>query len=397
LVKKTVIATILITILLTASAYVVYTQYYNSSSPSSSSNPSSGQSPQSGNTSTDPSDTSNTSRSSSSGGKDSASTNDTIKVVDGAGYIISLDSSPKRILVMDGGLAEIMYILGATDLIVGRTDTVTFPPQLRNVPSLGAYAYAVSLEAILELDPDLIISSSQFGYSPVYRQVVDMGIPVYLETSDNPPAVDTSKMTAQELYNYPTRIDVVCDALRGISELVGRKGNMDAYITWAQGYNKIVKDRIAALPRDQMVTVFYEWHAYPYRTYVDMSMYQGGGINIAEQTYRDYSSTLSPEFVVEQNPSVIIALISSANNDVNDFIAAKNEVLNRPVTQNVDAVKNGRVYVCDFAARNGLRSVIGYVYFATWLQPDLFSDVNPTTVSQQLQQFGIPASGTYCY
>jgi ABC-type Fe3+-hydroxamate transport system substrate-binding protein len=225
-----------------------------------------------------------------------------------------------------------------------------------------------------------------------------MGIPVYLESSETPSAVDTSKMTAEELYNYPTRIDVICDAMKGISELVGRKGNMDEYIAWAQGYNKLVKDRIATLPRDQLVSVFYEWNAYPYRTYVDMSVYQGGGFNIAEQAYREYTSTLNPEFVVEQNPSVIIELISSDNHNVNDFIATKTAVINRSATQGVDAVRNGRVYVCDFAARNGLRAVIGYVYFATWIQPELFSDVNPGTVSQELtQKFGISVSGTYCY
>lgn len=395
---KKYIATILIAILMIASAYVIYNQYYaspssSSSSPSSKSPSNDAQSSSTGDASTDSSSTHKSSASSSSESSNSTG----VTVIDGAGYYVALDASPKRVLVMDAGLAEILYILGAQDLVVGRTSDVVFPTQFQNLPSVGQFAYYASLEAILDLQPDLVISSSQFGYSPVCQQLRDLDIAVYLDSSDNPPAIDTSKMTPAELYNCITRVDVVCDALKGVSELVGRKGQMDAYITWAQSYNKLVKDRLTALTSEQRETVFYEWHAYPYRTYVDISIYQGGGINIAEGHYGDYSSTLSPEFVVEQNPSAIIALISSVNHDVNDFIAAKNEILNRPALKDVDAVNNERVYICDFAARNGLRSVIGYLYYAQCLQPALFSDIDLTTVSQQLyQQFGIPMSGTYC-
>ncbi|MDR0318490.1 MAG: ABC transporter substrate-binding protein, partial [Nitrososphaerota archaeon] len=67
--------------------------------------------------------------------------------------------------------------------------------------------------------------------------------------------------------------------------------------------------------------------------------------------------------------------------------------------QGVDAVKNGRVYVCDFSSRSGVRAITGYLYWATWLQPDLFADIDPVSVEQSLNQqfFKTNEIGTYCY
>jgi iron complex transport system substrate-binding protein len=144
--------------------------------------------------------------------------------------------------------------------------------------------------------------------------------------------------------------------------------------------------------------VFLEWYDYPYQTFVTQSIYQAGGINIAEnQTI--YSPLLSPEFVVEQNPSVIIEYILSPTHDVNDFIAAKNDILSRRVLQNVDAIKNGRVYIIDWSARDGVRSIVGYLYWAKWIQPDLFADIDPAAVNQEFNQkfYGITIDGTFGY
>ena len=107
-------------------------------------------------------------------------------------------------------------------------------------------------------------------------------------------------------------------------------------------------------------------------------VYQAGGYNIAEnQTV--YAPVLSPEFVVQQNPTAIIEMISSPTHNINDFIAARDATLARPELQNVTAIKNGNVYVCDFDARSGVRAVIGYLYWAKWLQPSLFPDIDPAS------------------
>ncbi|MCL2642366.1 MAG: ABC transporter substrate-binding protein [Candidatus Bathyarchaeota archaeon] len=320
-----------------------------------------------------------------------------VTVVDGVGNTVTVQLPINRIVVLDGNLAEFLCLMDLQDSIIGRTDAQC-PPQLLNVPSVGEAAYALNVETILELQPDLIIADSLLTYdmNGAYKKLKDANMPIYISQA-TPPPQNPLHMTAEELYNAPTGIDVTCSVMYDLAAVVGNKDRVDTFVTWAQGYNKLVKDRIATLPREQQTLSFIDWYDYPYSTWVYLDVYQAGGINIAENS-TTYNPVLSREIVVETNPSVIIEIISSPTHDVKDFIAARNDVLGRPALKNVDAVKNGHVYICDFSSRNGLRSIIGYLYWAKWLQPDLFSDINPEHVSEELyQQFGVSMNGTYCY
>jgi iron complex transport system substrate-binding protein len=273
------------------------------------------------------------------------------------------------------------------------------PPSLSNITSVGENDYAPNVEKLIEIDPDVIFASSMLPYNPTaYQQLINAGIPVYIIDTTSPEPTNPSTMTKDELYALNTPIDFTCNLMKSLVPIVGHQSETTKYVEWAQSYNTIVKDRIYALSRDQQVKVFLEWYNYPYQTFSTASVYQAGGINIAENA-TDYSGTLSPEYVVEKDPSVIIELISSNTHDINDFIAAKNDVLNREATKDTTAVKNGRVYICDFSARSGVRSVVGYLYWAKWIQPSLFSDIDPATINQELNQkfFGSAIAGTFAY
>ncbi len=322
-----------------------------------------------------------------------------VTVTDGAGNTMNISLPVKRIVSLDGGVTEILCAMGVQNLIVGRTTSCTMPPSIQNVTALGDNDYAPNVEATIELAPDIIFASSMLPYNPTaYQQLKDAGIPVYIVDTTTPEPVNPSEMTKDELYASPTTIDFTCGLMQNLTAIVGHQDEVTKYVNWAQSYNKLVKDRIYTLEPEQQVKVFLEWYGYPYQTFVTQTVYQGGGINIAEnQTV--YSPILSPEFVLEQNPSVIIALIASPSHDINDFIAAKNDILGRATLQDVDAVKNGRVYICDFYARSGVRSVVGYLYWAKWMQPSLFADIDPAAVNQELNEqfFGTPIAGTFAY
>jgi iron complex transport system substrate-binding protein len=229
------------------------------------------------------------------------------------------------------------------------------------------------------------------------EQLQGAGIPIYIVDTTTPEPTNPSELTAEELYALPTAIDFTCQMMQKLSVIVGHEDTVTAYSTWAQNYNTLVKDRIATLTPNQQVSVLLEWYQ-PYQTFVTQSVYQGGGVNIAENE-TGYAPILSAEFIVEHNPSVIIRMIASTTKNVNDFIAAKNEILGRAAIQSVDAVKYARVYVCDFDARSGIHAVVGYLYWAKWLQPSLFPDIDPATVNQELNQkfFGNSIAGTFAY
>lgn len=410
--KTTIVASIFIIIIITvASIYGAYSGYF--ASPSGSTSPTPTPTPTS---TVSPTPTSIPTSSPTPTAKPTSTVNPTyspvyyptptptpaptsVTVTDGAENTMTINLPVTSIAALDSGVAEIICAMGAEDLIVGRCDSCTMPPSILDVQSFGENDYAPNVEGLIELGPDVIFASSMLPYNPTsYQQLLDAGLIVYIVDTTTPEPVNPSQLTKDELYALPTPIDFTCDLMEDLTAIIGHQEETNEYIEWAQSYNILVKDRVYTLTSGQQAKVFLEWYSIPYQTFVTQSVYQAGGTNIAEnQTV--YSPVLSPEFVVEQNPAVIIELISSNTHDINEFIAARNDVLGRAGIQDTDAIRNERVCVCDFSARSGVRAVIGYLYWAKWIQPSLFSDIDPASVNQELNQkfFGTNIAGTFAY
>ncbi|NDJ77211.1 MAG: ABC transporter substrate-binding protein, partial [Chloroflexi bacterium] len=59
------------------------------------------------------------------------------------------------------------------------------------------------------------------------------------------------------------------------------------------------------------------------------------------------------------------------------------EIINRPGWDNIDAVKNGRVYIIKSDVFLTFRYPVGLLYYATWFHPELFADIDPAAVHQE--------------
>lgn len=84
-------------------------------------------------------------------------------------------AAPQRIITVGGAVTEIVYALGAEDLIVGSDTTSYFPPAAAKLPKVG-YMRALSAEGILSLRPDLLIVTEDAGPPPVLHQLDTAGV-----------------------------------------------------------------------------------------------------------------------------------------------------------------------------------------------------------------------------
>lgn len=66
---------------------------------------------------------------------------------------------PKRIVCLTAESTDILYALGAGDLVVGVSGYTVTPPEARKKPKVGAYT-TVDLERVTVLKPDLVIAYS---------------------------------------------------------------------------------------------------------------------------------------------------------------------------------------------------------------------------------------------
>ena len=117
---------------------------------------------------------------------------------------------------------------------------------------------------------------------------------------------------------------------------------------------------------------------------------------------------VSPEWILEMNPDVIIGKVLS--HDLMGYSADKSKALeglkqlreklmNDPAFKDTDAVKNNRVFFISEDNWNGFSYVTGLAYVAKYLHPEIFKDIDPESICREWCErwSGLPYRGIYAY
>ena len=141
-------------------------------------------------------------------------------VTDDYGRVVAVPSHPTRVVSTSPAVTEILFALGAQDLLVGRTDFCTYPTEAEKITSIGGISN-LNIERILYLDPDLIISGSMVS-KKVTDQLDAMGTPIVC------------------IIEKP-HFEAHFDNIKAIGKLVGKEEAADSL-------NALLRDRVSQLP-----------------------------------------------------------------------------------------------------------------------------------------------------
>ncbi len=229
------------------------------------------------------------------GGHEQAAVSDT--VTDDYGRTVVVPTQPQRVVSLSPAVTEIIYALGAQELLVGRTDFCEYPPEAQEIPSIGGISN-LNIESILSLNPDLVISGSMVG-KKVTDQMDQMGVPMVC------------------VIEKP-RFEALYDNIAAIGRLVGKEREADSL-------NALMRERANALvsadtPNNDAITqshnnattpkVYYVVGFGPSgnftaggNTFINDIIRMAGGRNIAEDI-DGWSYSL--EALVQEDPDYII-------------------------------------------------------------------------------------------
>ena len=98
---------------------------------------------------------------------------------DELGRTVHLPEHPQRVVCLAPSLTETVYALGLGDVVVGVTDFTDYPPAARTKPSVGGLDNA-SVEKIVSLHPDLVLSLGVINREETVDEVERVGIPVFV-------------------------------------------------------------------------------------------------------------------------------------------------------------------------------------------------------------------------
>jgi iron complex transport system substrate-binding protein len=298
----------------------------------------------------------------------------------------------KRIVVLSSYSAEALRTLDATDQIVGVSDTIidrcpVFMPELMDIPSVGK-SFTPDIERILVLKPDTILAYA----TSLPPEKLDDKLPEDI-------------CVIRLGFEKPEFMSRDFEKLGYLLEKEDRVGEI---IDFYDEYTETISERVAGLSDEEKPRVYLEgWSNY--RTCdSDSSFHEictlAGGRNIAADI-RVPESRVDPEWVIEQNPDIIVKYVGTAQgsgyeeDDPESMKAIREDVMNRPELADVTAVINGDVYCITIQLTSKPRYVIGIAYMAKWMHPELFADIDPEAMNAEyLERFhGMPYRGVYVY
>ena len=302
-----------------------------------------------------------------------------LTVLDSTDRTITVKMPVERVIPLHMRHAGTVCVLGADDAVVGVDSTVVSRgrlfPELSMLQSIGTVR-APDLEQILTLDPDLVITFTNFPDPTTLEDKLPGTIPVV--------RMDLS------------RVDSLPGEVAMLGYVLGSGEVAAEYLAWYEGYVDLVKERVADIADEDKVTVFMErekktggdplvrW-AYASETgYTDLCTV-AGGINIAEEQI-GYPGDVEVEWVIEQNPEVVTGLSYKGGYEVDDDTAMRayhEEIKNLPGFENVMAAQNDRVHIISGDFSIGAQLPIGIVTVAKWLYPDRFDDLNPDEIHEE--------------
>lgn len=276
-----------------------------------------------------------------------------ITVVDSLGREVTLTELPLTIVSLAPSNTEILFALEAGDLLVGRDEFSDYPAAALDVPSIGSLYPSVNTEAVVALDPDLVLAA---------------GI-------TNP--ADVEKLAELGLTVFSTRVAVTLDDIyadiRDVGTLTGRSAEAEALVADMQARVAAVETATAGVTTRP--SVFYELDATdpasPYTTgpgtFNDQLITLAGGENVGNISTDQYFQ-ISLEQLVAADPEIIVLGSFTYGGQTPEIVAA------RDGWGDIAAVKNGQVYTFDdnLISRPGPRIVDGLEELAKLIHPELF-------------------------
>ena len=125
------------------------------------------------------------------------------------------DSSDNpRIVVLGGSVAETVVGLGAADFIVARDDSSVYPDTLLNWPSVG-YFRMIGAEAVLSVNPTLILADAAAGPEAALQQLESTGIRVVrLPGGPSPDDIERQVRAIADELDREERADALIEDMR---------------------------------------------------------------------------------------------------------------------------------------------------------------------------------------
>lgn len=262
-----------------------------------------------------------------------------LTIIDITETAVTIPQEPQRIISIAPSNTEILFALGLEDKIVGITNYCNFPEETKNIEKIGE-TFPLNLEKIVSLKPDLILAyAGQLNEIPRLRE---LGLKVIVIEPLNLQETLKSIQMLATVGGIPEKGNILVENLsQRIDQIKTEVSNLEI--------TKKPKVFIGGIYE----TIWTPGEGTLFNELISLA----GGINIAAG-FSGWAK-ISPEFIVKEDPDIIIIPIGAMN--PGDELKIKENIYQRPGWSNLSAVKTQKIFIVneDLFFRPGPRIVDG--------------------------------------
>lgn len=242
-----------------------------------------------------------------------------ITVTDMLGREVVLEGPAKKAIVLSADVCEIVYAIGAGDIVVGRGTYCDYPAEALDIPAVKSGS-ETNIEEIVALEPDVLITSAMDQDRDIIDKIEEAGIRV--------------------VECYAQDIDHVYVSIELIGKVTGHEEEAASLVaSMKAGF-----EEIKANPIEGEKTVYFEvsplqwglWTAGK-NTFMDEVANMMGLKNCFDDV--EGWSEISQEQVIERNPDYIVTITMYFG----EGPTPEEEILSREGWADVTAVKNNAI------------------------------------------------------
>lgn len=246
-----------------------------------------------------------------------------LSLVDDLGRLVMFEKDVERVVSAAPLVSDYIKHLGLEEKVIGVTDwdTIIQKEKIGNLIPLN-------IEKIVSLNPDLVFVSGGFQ-EPEVKRLEQHNIKTFVINPTNFNDIYRELIIIGTILGEKEKASALSNELREKVLNIAKET-----FTWTK------KPRVLYLMVQNNIAEL--WTAGT-GSYINELISYAGGLNLAASyTGNNGFLQVGPEFVVSQNPDIII-VDSYYEGDEN----AKNIIMNAPQFQNVKAVKEGRIIMVD--------------------------------------------------
>ena len=243
-----------------------------------------------------------------------------VTVTDMTGREITLDEPATRVVALSAADCEVLYAVGAGDLIVGRGEYCDYPAEVLEIPAVQS-GMETNIEQIIELKPQVLLMSTMAQTEDQIAQLEAAGIQVVVSDAQNIEGVYTAITMMGALTGHEAQAaEVVAGMKDTFASLAARAGELEGK------------------------SVYFEVSPLQYGLWT-----AGGGTFMDEistmlglkNVFADVTgwAQVSEEQVLEANPDIIVTIAMYFG----EGQTPEEEILSRAGWQDITAVKNGDI------------------------------------------------------